>query len=155
MAKVSFIMESKGGKLDFLPSQKPAWDAFSTTRKDGFYTCAVEGMKRAKTLPQLAYWYGVVVPTAVEGFIEAGYDALGEIHMGEFTVDVRTDADTVDRFLKGLYRLHTGAKVVSKARMSTEEMSGLIDFAVRWIVTNLGVVVQPPPQELLTQGAAK
>ena len=149
MPTAEFLYQFADGKLDLIPAHREVYKAWLKGLKDGLYVMAAKRKTEPKTNPQLAYWYGVVIPTAKEALVEAGYNELGELKYGDLTVGMRTDADLVDALLKGLYRLHANTDEVRKAKMSVREMSELIDFAVMWIAENLGVVV-PAPQEELT-----
>ena len=149
MPKAEFITRYKDGALRLIEAHRAVYAAYVKGLKDErFYVMTISPKRSSKSTKQLGYWYGVVVPTAREALLEAGYNELGEITLGEFTVGMQTNADLVDAFLKGLYALHVGVDEVKKRKMSTAEMSELTDYACRWIAENLGVAV-PPPEELI------
>ena len=149
MPKAEFITQYKGGTLRLLDAHKAVYAAYVKGLKDErFYVMSISPKRSSKSTKQLGYWYAVVVPTAHATLLEAGYNELGELSLGAFTVGMQTNTDLVDAFLKGLYALHVGVDEVKKRKMTTAEMSELTDFACRWIAENLGVAV-PPPEELI------
>ena len=149
MPKAEFITQYKDGTLKLIEAHKAVYAAYVKGLKDeSLYVMTIALKRSSKSTKQLGYWFGVVVPTAREALLEAGYNELGEISLGDFTVGMQTNSDLVDAFLKGLYALHIGIDEVRKRKMTTKEMSDLTDFTCRWIAENLGVVV-PPPEELI------
>ncbi len=94
--------------------------------------------KRSKrSLDQNAYLHGVIIPMIAE---EVGYE--------------RHEADQVREALMGLcFGTHedkiSGLQVPNKrsSKLTTKEFTDLIDWAVRWAATTLGMVI-PLPNEV-------
>ena len=103
---------------------------------------------RKKTNRQLGYWFSVLLPHTVEGLREAGHDTLFNITVGDHSVGVETDIDTTDILLKTLYKAYKGLdKLPLKRNMTTEEMSDLLEFALRWAAENLGIFIPTPKED--------
>ena len=106
-----------------------------------------EKRRHAKTNPQLGYWYGVLMPFAVQELREAGYDTLFDVSIGDLKTGVETNKDTCDLLFKTLFKAHKQMPDMPLKRdMSDAEMSELIDFALQWLAKNLGAVA-PVPEE--------
>ncbi len=149
MKPVSLYMFKDGaGKLTWFPHQSVIFEAFVRKLKTGASICVEFKQEKSHKSPkQLSYWYGVLVPFAVDALIEAGHDVLFSVAVGELETGVATDKDTVDLLLKTLYKSHTSADELPRKRnMTSEQMSGLIDFALKWLAENLGVYC-PTPKE--------
>lgn len=100
-----------------------------------------------KTAPQLGEWYreGGILWHSVRAFKEAGMNTLGEIKE-RLDVDMEVSEFSVDLLFKRLWhasKLKPG--VPSKANMSKQEMSELIDFAHYFVGSRLGYTI---PKEM-------
>jgi hypothetical protein len=137
------------GHLKWYPHQATLYQAFVNKLKEGdTVEIRLKKQGRKKTNPQLGYWYGILIPCTIEGLREVGHSTLFDITVGEHRVGVETDTDTTDILLKTLYKAHKGLdKLPLKRNMTTEEMSGLIDFALGWVAENLGVFVPAPEDD--------
>ena len=104
---------------------------------------------RKKTNPQLGYWYGVLIPFAVDALREAGHDTLFDISVGDFKTGVATNKETVDLLFKTLFMHHASEKNLPlKRNMTTQQMSDLIDFALKWMAENLDAFCPTPKDNL-------
>lgn len=112
--------------------------------KDGKHHIAVKDMRK-RSLPQNAYYWGVVVPMVKQGLYEAGYDevqsnddaheVIKHIHLKKRIVSKQT-GDTID--IAG-----------STAKLSIPEFNNFIEDVCRWSAEFLGVVIPSPNQELV------
>jgi hypothetical protein len=120
--------------------------AFLNNLKEGdTVEVSLKKQRRKKTNPQLGYWYGILIPFAVDALREAGHNTLFEVSVGNLKTGVSTDKETVDLLFKVLFKTHASAdKVPQKRNMTTEQMSELIDFALKWLAENLGVFAPTP-----------
>lgn len=137
------------GQLKWYPHQGVLYRAFLNKLKEGD-TVEIQLKKqgRKKTNPQLGYWYGVLVPCVVDGLIEAGYNTLASSEVYGIENEQETNKKTVDELLKKGYKQYKSLeKVPEKTHMTTEEMSDLIDYALEWAATNLGIFI-PTPREM-------
>jgi len=134
------------GELKWYPHQGVLYKAFVSKLVDGD-TVELKIMKqgRTKTTPQLGYWYGVLVPFAVNALRDLGHYTVFDVSVCGFSTGVKTDKDTVDLLLKTLYRSHVNElEVPLKRNMTTKQMGDLIDFALKWLAENLGVYCPTP-----------
>lgn len=140
----TFSAEKAGGKLA-LGMQAGLYQAYVDGLPDGWYDLTVAPKRHPKTTAQLGYWWAVVIPAAVEALEEATGGDFGEIRVGGFRVSLAVTPDRAHEFLKALHAANIGSdKPLSLARMTDDQASAMIDFAVKWIVTNLGTVVPEP-----------
>ena len=149
--KAKFFEEKIGGELRFCGErQERLHGAWVDGLPDKAIVETEKHIRRpAKTTPQLGYYYGVIVPTAIESLLEAGYNTLFDVAVGDFKVGVATSEDSVDMLFKTLFRAHKNLdETPCKKHMTDEEMGQLIDFSMMWLVENLHVVVPPPDEEL-------
>ena len=138
----TFSVQKLGKRLSF-GTQRPLYAAFLGGLNEGnWYDVTITKKKHPKTTPQLNYWWGVVVPTAMAALDEATGGDFGELACGEFRVPLAVTAERVHEFLKALYAVHIGeTKRLSLAKMTDEEASPMIDFACKFLATNLGAIV--------------
>lgn len=99
---------------------------------------------RTRSLPQNAYYWGVIVPLVRQGLYDAGYD------------EVKTNMDAHEV----IKHLHLRKRVVSKqtgdvidiagstAGLSVIEFNTLIEDVCRWSAEFLGVVIPSPNQQM-------
>lgn len=149
MKPITLYRHIENGCLKWYKYQEVLYQAFLDKLKDGD-TIEIKIKKQGpqKTNRQLSYWYGVLVPFAVNALHEAGNDTLFDVSVGDFKTGVATDNTTVDIFFKTLFKVHTSAdKLPQKRNMTTKDMSDLIDFSLRWLAENLGVYCPTPDQK--------
>ncbi len=97
----------------------------------------------AKTNSQLAYYYGVLIPSGIATFKES----QGDDSIPGFTINdqpVKATKETMDIYFKKIYEQYQLAKDISKESMSIEEFSKFLDWLVDWF-DGQGVV--PPEAE--------
>jgi hypothetical protein len=146
MAK--FIVQQRGGNLK--AANKAKLQAFIDGMPDGKnYTLSLEPVKSMKTLPQLGYWHAVVLPHAVDAFLQQGYDTLGEkdvvLNGRTWHFEVKTTEGSVDEQLRLLWMEDMEEdEIRSKANLTTEQMGNLIDFTLNWVAKNLQYSIPDP-----------
>ena len=148
MKPVTLYRYIEQGKFKWFPHQGVLYRAFLNSLKEGDTAeITIKKQGRKKTNPQLGYWFGVLIPFAVEALREAGHDTIFDIAVGDFKTGVATDKDTVDLLFKTLFKAHRRARELPlKRNMTTAEMGELINFALKWLAENLGVFC-PTPKE--------
>ena len=141
----TFYMTKTGEKLEWMPCQKVMYDAFVRTVKEDQTVCIKMQINRPrKTLPQLGYWYGVLIPFTRDELIKLGYNTL-ELSVREFSTPVDTDVDSVDNLLKSLFQAYKMMPLKpQKRKMTVDDMSELIEFTLKWLADNLGVFAPAP-----------
>lgn len=138
------------GALRWYPHQGILYKSFVDKLEEGdTVEIRLKKQQRTKTNPQLGYWYGVLIPFAVNVLREAGYNTLFDISVGDLKTGVATNKDTVDLLFKTLFMHHVSEKNLPlKRNMTTQEMSDLIDFALKWMAENLGAFCPTPKDNL-------
>lgn len=112
--------------------------------KDGRHLVSVKDMRR-RSLPQNAYYWGVIVPMIREGLYDSGYD------------DVRTNDDAHEilkhiHLKKRMINKQTGEVIDiggSTAELSIPEFNDFIERICRWSAEFLGVVIPSPNEQLV------
>ena len=150
MAKSTFYMQKYGERLKFATKREEAmYNALLSGYPDGQNVKVEMAKARAnKTVPQLGYWYARVLPFGVQAFRDAGYASLWTVTVCGCDVTRETDSDSVDLLFKKLYSTSIDKPFKGKSKMDESEMSGLIDFALRWMAENLGAVCPAPENTL-------
>lgn len=146
MKPLSLYMVKLGSKLEFRPHQKTLYNVFVGQLQEGDTVhMRMEKNRPRKTNPQLSYWYGIVLPYTVEGMRNAGHSTVCEASIFGFNVPIATDRDSVDWMYKSMFQAHKMLdRKVEKTKMSVDEMSELIDFALTWAGENLGIYIPTP-----------
>jgi len=106
-------------------------------RKDGNYSLTLSKTVHPKTLAQLAYYYAVIIPTALKQMKDDGNDTY-IVKIGDKEKELPINEDVVDTILK------QACMVKSKGRMSIEEASEFIDKCIMWCARYLGCVIPEP-----------
>ena len=150
MAKATFYMLKEADRLSFTGKREEVMYKALISGYPDHQQVKVEVSKarESKTGPQLGYWYAVVMPFAVQAFRDNGYASLWTVTVCGCDVTRETDSDSVDLLFKKLYSTSIDKPFKGKSKMSEEEMSGLIDFALRWMAENLGAVCPAPENTL-------
>jgi len=145
----TFYLEKKTSNLEFCGGQKQLYHAWvERLPEKALVEMSIQPRRHAKTRAQLAYWYGVLMPFAVEVLREAGHDTLFDVAVGNLSVGVETNVTTVDLLFKTLWMHHKQLhELPLKRNMTDEQMGQLIEFTIMWLVQNLGVTA-PQPQEI-------
>lgn len=137
----------ENGVPKWYPHQGTLYQSFMDELEEGdTVEIKLKKQQRTKTNSQLGFWFGVLIPFAVNALREAGYDTLFDISVGDLKTGVATNKDTVDLLFKTLFMHHASEKSLPlKRNMTTQQMSDLIDFALKWMAQNLGAFC--PTQE--------
>ena len=133
--KTTFYGEITGKKFGL--HHREVFDAWVLGAKDGNYSMTMTKTVHPKTLAQLAYYYAVIVPSALNQMKADGNDTY-TVKIGDKEKELPIDEDVVDTILK------QACMVKSKGRMSMEEASEFIDKCIMWCARYLGCVVPDP-----------
>jgi hypothetical protein len=107
----------------------------------------VKPLRATKTLQQLAYYYGVVIPSVIEWMKDQGWSELGFIKILNTRVPLAIDVDNTDSYLKVLYATSRGIEYeVKKARMTKHQMIDFLNFILAWAFEN-GICIPTPEHE--------
>jgi len=109
-----------------------------------------------KSHEQLGYYYGVLLPYAMYGFIQAG---------SRIQIDNQDDEDDVDQLLKDKF-LRNGVDLVdangeahkTKSSLATadhQEVCDFMDWVINWLSENLHVVVPESDKKWKDKGEGK
>jgi len=159
MKPTKIFMEMKDGRLEFCGGQQAVYEkTLKGVQDKTILELLLQDRKHTKTRPQLNYWYGVLMPFAVEQFLEAGYNELFGVRNVYFVDDgnsidvgIETTITTVDLLFKRLYQLHKQLPTLPMKRdMTDEQMSELISWTLDWIAKNFEVAA-PTAEERTTQ----
>jgi hypothetical protein len=145
-------MQKQGNRLVAAGDlQQRMYIAFVSGLPDGaVFTVEISEHRQPKSLAQLGYWYGVLVPFATQELRASGNNTLAELK-----VELETTDHNVDMMMKQLFRdAHQLRGIPEKKNMSVEEMCQLIDFTVIWLATQLGVCA-PQPEHDICQATTK
>lgn len=93
-----------------------------------------------KTLPQLAYYYAVILPTAYKQMVDDGNDTL-IIEIAGQKKEIPLTEDIVDKMFKHTWAKHVGEDKVFKSKMTKEQCSQFMDYIIRWCALHLGCVI--------------
>src|SRR4030043_448889 len=113
------------------------FQSYCKGQKDGIYSLTIEKSTHPKTLPQMAYYYAVIVPEALKAIKEMGNETY-QVPIGDKVKELEINEDIVDAILK------SACKVTSKSRMSMEEASEFLEKCIRWCARYLGCVIPDP-----------
>lgn len=112
------------------------FDAYCLGQPDGEYSDEFSKTIAPKTLAQLAYYYAVIIPTALRQMQEDGNGSY-VVMIGSRAKEMPLDKDVVDRILK------EACMVGDKSRMSIDEASEFIEKCIKWCARYLGCVIPP------------
>lgn len=124
--------------------------------KDGDYTMTLSKTIPSKTKEQLGYFHAVVAPTVFRQMKDdEGEDLEGEKRIPKIIIMVRgrpkeipLTEENVIYMLKIIWAKAYKCEVKSKADMSIEEASQLIDSSIVWAERYLGCQIPPPEKTL-------
>lgn len=136
--KVTFYGTIKDGI--YTRTHPEIFDAYCLGQPDGEYSDDFQKTVAPKTLAQLAYYYAVIIPTALRQMQEDGNGSY-VVMIGSRAKKMPLDKDVVDRILK------EACMVESKGRMSIEEASEFIEKCIRWCARYLGCVIPPADKD--------
>jgi hypothetical protein len=149
MKPVTLYMHKTCGTLKWRGHQKVIYDAWVDKLKDDqTIEVRMKINRPMKTLPQLGYYHSVMLPFAVEGFIELGHDVLYTASAFGDHDEEKTCNESMDRYFKGLFKSYKGMKKMPRKRdMTVDEFSEFIDFLLKWLAEKPGIYV-PTPREM-------
>ena len=133
--KITFYGSIEKGRFSL--HHKEVFEQWCLGRKDGNYSLTLTKTSHPKTLAQLAYYYAVIIPTALRQMREDGNDTYA-VTIGDKTKELPIDEDVVDTILK------QACMVKGKGRMSMEEASEFIDRCIMWCARYLGCAIPDP-----------
>jgi len=143
MKNDTIIMKIEHGSLvTYDSSQRTLLNEFVGSLVDGdSVQVKMKHVRTGKTWPQLGYWYAVIIPFAMKGFLECGQDSMEVTLSNGLKLSKRITKDDIDAFLKELYAESISySKAINKRTMNIEDMRGMIDFAANFIAENFGIV---------------
>ena len=146
MYKMPFFGKIKGGIFQW--KAKECFGGYCRLQKDGDYTLTLSRTVASKTNEQLGYYFGVVVPTAFRQMISDGNRSI-MVHINDKFKELPLTEEVVDSMFKKIWADSKGCKVKSKADMSIEECSELIDISIMWAERYLGCHIPPPEKTLV------
>ena len=139
--KPKFYGKIKNGKFSLNKGQP--FDAYVAGQSDGNYHISIHKTKGPpKTLPQLGYYYAVIVPHALKAMKEHGWDTY-TIQIAGNTKELPMCKEVVDYILKDA----CAWEEKSKANMDKQECSRFIDRCIQWCARYLGCVIPSPPDK--------
>jgi hypothetical protein len=96
---------------------------------------------KRKSTQQLGYYFGVILPHALQAFKDNGDFSLSVEFKGR-RLEMELTLDSVDKFLKLAYAKVTG-KYVNKSEMDMAECSMYEDWCIKWLNQWLDYTVPP------------
>lgn len=145
MKAMPFYGKIKGGLFQW--GAKECFAGYCRLQKDGDYTLSLSKTVAGKTNEQLAYFHAVVVPVVLKQMKDDGNDNINFMVNDKLKTIPMTE-ETVVQLLKQVWATSKGCEVKSKADMSMEEASELIDTAIIWSERYLGCHIPPPEKTL-------
>ncbi len=148
MKKIPFFTQIKNGIHSF--NRPEIFAAYCKLQKDGDYTMELSKTPGAlKTNEQLGYFHAVVVPVVFKQMKEDGNDTVvicikGKNGEADKFKEIPLLEDDIINMLKQIWAKHYNCEVKSKADMTIEEASELIDSSILWAARYLGCVIPPP-----------
>lgn len=144
--KMPFFGSIKNGVFQWKSAKTFA--GYCSLQKDGDYTLELSRTKQTeKTREQLGYFHAVVVPTVFRQMIDDGNDNINFMVHDKLKTIPMTE-ETVVQLLKQVWAKNKGCEVKSKADMTLEECSELIDVSIQWAERYLGCRIPPPEKTL-------
>ena len=146
MKPVTLYMYRSDDALKWYPHQGVLYEAFIKKLKEGD-TVEIQLKKqgRKKTNPQLGYYHAVMLPFAVEGFLELGHDVLYVASVFGCDDEEKTTVDSMDKYFKGLYQGYKGLKKRPRKRdMTVDDFSEFISFLLKWMAEKPGIFCPTP-----------
>jgi hypothetical protein len=144
--KLKVYYHCEGGKLKPFPYQREILDGYVASLEDGTsIEITLSKQKSEKSPEQLGYYYAVILPAAVEGFINLGHDAIPIASLYGENDEIKTTTKSMDTYLKNRYRDYLGEKESPlKRNMTVEECSDFICFVLKWLIEKPGIYCPPP-----------
>lgn len=157
MKKMPFYGQIKKGIFQWKAAK--VFASYCGLQKDGDYTLELSKTTTSKTNEQLGYFHAVVVPTVFKQIIEfAGegetidskkrFPTIGFMVKDKYK-EIPMTEDVVVNMLKQIWATSKDCEVKSKADMTLEECSELIDISIQWAERYLGCNIPPPEKTLI------
>ena len=96
---------------------------------DGYLTLTKK--RKPKSRQQLAYYYGVIIPHAMQAFKDEQEFSLVVEFKGK-RIEMELNLENVDRFFKLAYAKFSG-KYADKTEMSMDECAAFEDWCIKWV----------------------
>ncbi len=139
-----FYGQIKNGR--FRLNRNNVFKAYAKGLRDGAYYFKLYKLKgEPKTLPQLAYYYAVIIPTVFKQMTDDGNDTF-TVNIAGRNKEIPLTMDVVNDILKLSCAKFDGKNVTNKADMTKEEASEFITDCIRWAARYLHCVI-PEPKE--------
>lgn len=110
--------------------------------KDGIYLVKV-ATRRRRSLPQNAYYWGVVVDMVKDGLIDNGYQGITAEDAHELIKSMFLKKQIVSEQTGEVLEFYR-----STAELTTWEFSQFIDQIAQWAAEYLGIAIPLPNEEL-------
>lgn len=111
-----------------------------TDLKVGEYDIVIKRHRKRRTDTQNSYLWGVVYPTVLQGFIDAGWDEITNVEQIHEICKARfLTTEAINK--------HTGEVInfpVSTAKMNTIQFSTYVEQITDFAMNNLNVVIPQP-----------
>jgi hypothetical protein len=143
---IKLYLYKSGDRLEFRPYQEDQYQAWVKRIEEGQTVEAKFKVNRPmKTLPQLGYYHAVMLPFAVESFLEMGHDVLYVASVFGHEDEEKTTVESMDKFFKSLYQGYKGLQKAPRKRdMSVDEFSEFIEFLLKWMAEKPGIYCPTP-----------
>ena len=145
MKAMPFYGKIKDGIFRF--AAEKIFAAYCRLQKDGDYTMTLSKTVAGKTNEQLGYFHAVIVPVVYKQMKDDGNDTISFMVHDKLKTIPMTE-ETVVQLLKQVWATSKGCEVKSKADMSMDECSELIDISIAWSLRYLGCHIPPPEKAL-------
>lgn len=135
-----FILHIKAGAITNKAKVRQSFNALN----DGKYLVRIDAFKK-RTLPQNAYYHGVVVPMVKEGLQSVGYSE----------VKTNSDAHEILKHLflkKGIVNNKTDEVLTiagSTANLKTVEFNAFLEDVWKWAAEYLNITIPAPNEQLI------
>ena len=108
---------------------------------DGEYIVSIQKATKEKTIPQMAYYYAVILPTVLREMEQQGHDSITIVSDGEI-VNLPLTSENIDLYiLKPRCARVRDGQLITKTFMTIEEASMFIENCLLWAAESLGCVI--------------
>lgn len=143
--KMPFFGRIKSGLFQW--KAEKCFAGYCKMQRDGDYTLTLSKTSVGKTNEQLGYFHAVVIPTIFQQMVSDGNNSI-MVHINDKFKELPLTEEVVVQMLKQVWATSKGCEVKSKAEMSIEEASELIDISIMWAERYLGCQIPPPEKTL-------
>lgn len=141
-AKVQFMCSKQDDKL--VLSQPEVYRAYVKGLKDGDYAITINKPAKPKTIPQLGYYYAVILPTVFDEMLSQGNDTITVVINDELFNFPLTKRNIDTYLLKPKCARVREGHHIDKSDMTIDEAMMFIDNCIRWAAEYLGCVIPDP-----------